>query len=288
MFKAFLRNSAIAAATLTIGLLSAQAAQAGQFHRGWNYSIDAMTDGSGGSIFEIKGLAIKETADDVFVSISANLPLAGTTSAHGADRNIGWGDLFFDFGGGTFNEANANSSLFAINFAAGSDSGAAQTGVYSGVSAKSVTLQNSGYSTLQQYYAAGYGRENSFGTDFSSAEDVYGYYAGNTTGANTQIRNVIDSGTRLGSISYLDGAAAAAQGLDFANFDAIGNEQITFRFDRTLLPSNAYIAHLLLECGNDGVAISGALAQDVPEPGAMLGLVTLGLLATRLRRKQTA
>ena len=33
--------------------LSGQAAQAGQFHNGWNYAIDSFSDGSGGSSFEI-------------------------------------------------------------------------------------------------------------------------------------------------------------------------------------------------------------------------------------------
>ena len=291
MFKQATIQATKAAITMAgaaaISLISAHSAQAGQLYQGWNYGIDAFSDGSGGSTYEIKGLAIKETSEDIYVSISANLPLAGVGNAYATDRNIGWGDLFFDFGGSTFNQANG--SLFAVNFATGTDSGASQTGVYSNVTAKSVGLNNQGYGTLQNYYGAGWERENTFGTDFATKESIYSYYAGNTTGADTTLNNVIGSGTRLGDISFLNHKQAAAEGLNFDNFGAVGQEQITFKFNRALLPTEAYIANLLLECGNDGVALSGSLtdrsAQEVPEPGAIASLVLFGLLGTRLRRQ---
>ena len=288
--KATIQVSKVAvtlAGAAAIGVIGAQSAQAGQLYQGWNYGIDAFGDGSGGSIYEIKGLAIKETSEDIYVAISANLPLAGVSNAYATNHNIGWGDLFFDFGGGTFNQAN--SSLFAVNFAAGTDSAASQTGVYSNVTAKSVGLNNQGYGTLQSYYGAGWEKDNTFGTDFATKESLYSYYAGNTTGADTTINNVIGSGTRLGDISFLSHEQAAAEGLNFDNFGAVGQEQITFKFNRALLPTKAYIANLLLECGNDGVALSGSLtdrsAQSVPEPGAIAALVVFGLLGTRLRRQ---
>lgn len=275
----------VAVSTMAVNLLSAQAAHAGQLYQGWNYSIDSMADASGGSRYEIQGLAIKETEEDIYVAISANLPLAGVSDLDATSLNVGWGDLFFDFGSTTFNDSNANSSLFAVNFATGTDSGAPEVGVYGGVSAKAVGQQNQGYSTLSSYYSAGFERENSWGSDLTTKESVYNYYAGNTTGANTLINNVIDTGTRLGDIEFLDAQSAAAEGLDFTNFNAVGDEQIAFKFDRSLLPSEAYIAHLLLECANDGIAISGDLAQDVPEPGALLGLAVFGLLGARRRRR---
>jgi len=279
------KKSVLFAGTTTMLLMGAQVAEAGQLHQGWNYSIDAAGDGSGGATFDIKGIAIKETADDIYVAISANFPLAGIADSNATGQNVGWGDLFFDFGSGTFNDANANSSLFAVNFATGTDSAAAQIGVYGGVTAKSVGLQNSGYSTLKNYYKAGHEKENTFGGDFSTKESIYQYYAGNNTGESTLINNVIGSGTRLGDINFVNEQAAAAAGLDFDSFNAVGQEQIAFKFDRDLLPSHSFIAHLLLECANDGVAISGDFAKDVPEPGAIAGLALFGLLATRLRRR---
>ncbi|MEL7352059.1 MAG: PEP-CTERM sorting domain-containing protein [Cyanobacteria bacterium P01_A01_bin.116] len=274
------------ASTIAVGVVSTQAAQAGTLHQGWNYSIDAIGDGSGGSVYDIKGLAIKETTDDIYVSISANLPLAGVESQYATDHNVGWGDLFFDFSGGTFNEANANQSLFAVNFATGTDSDASEIGVYSNVSAKSVGKQNRGYDTLKNYYK-NWEKPMTMG-DLETKDAVYSYYAGNTTGENTLINNVIDEGDRIGDISFVTDQEAAAAGLDFGNFNALGNEQITFKFDRSLLPSASYISHLFAECANDGVALTGDLAKDVPEPSAMLGLAAFGLLAARLRRRNEA
>ncbi len=282
------KKSVLLAGTTAMILTGAQVAEAGQLHQGWNYSIDAVGDGSGGSTFDIKGIAIKETADDIYVAISANFPLAGISDSRATNHNVGWGDLFFDFKSGTFNNANANSSLFAVNFTTGTDSAAAQTGVYGSVTAKSAGLQNAGYSTLKNYYKAGYDKENTFGTDFATKESIYQYYAGNNSGENTLINNVMSSGTRLGDINFVNEQAAAAAGLDFANFNAVGQEQIAFKFDRHLLPTHSFIAHLFLECANDGVAISGDFAKDVPEPGAIAGLALFGLLAARTRRRSQA
>lgn len=280
MFK----KAVLVAGTLALSLIGTQVAQAGQLHQGWNYSIDAVGDAAGGSAYDIKGLAIKETAEDIYVSVSANFPLAGINNNDAAGGNVGWGDLFLDFGSSTFNDASANNSLFAVKFATGTDSGVSQTGVYGGVSAKSVGPQNVGYDTLKNYYKK-HDKENAFGTDFSTKESMYSYYAGNTTGENTLIKNAIDTGDRLGSIDFVDAQAATAAGLDFAHFNATGTEQITFKFDRALLPTNAaYVAHLLEECANDGIALSGDF-QDVPEPGAIAGLALFGLLSTRLRRR---
>lgn len=278
---------ALLAGTVAVGVLSAQSAQAGTFHQGWNYSIDAVGDGSGGSVYDIQGLAIKESADDIYVSISTNLPLTGIDYSIATDQNVGWGDLFFDFSNGTFSDASDNQSLFAVNFATGTDSGASEIGVYGNVSAKSVGLQNDGYGTLEHYYNEGWGKPATMG-DLATTDAVYSYFGENATD-DTPLKNVIDSGDRLGDISFVSTQEAQAAGLDFANFNAVGSEQITFKFDRELLPSGAYLAHLFEECANDGVAImSGHGAKDVPEPGALAGLATVGLLAARLRRRRLA
>lgn len=279
-----MKKAALVAGTVALAsVMSIQAAHAGTLHQGWHYSIDAAGDSSGGSIYDIKGLAIKETADDIYVSISANLPLAGISSPHATDQNVGWGDLFFDFSGGTFNEANANQSLFAVNFATGTDSGAPEIGVYGSVSAKSVGKQNNGYNSLRSYYQ-NWERPNTMGDDLATKAEVYSYYAGNTTGVNTRIHNVINSGSRLGDISFVSEQEALDAGLDFAKFNAIGDEQITFKFNQALLPNAAYLSHLFLECANDGIAISGE-TKDIPEPGAIAGLAAFSLLAARLRRR---
>lgn len=285
MFK---RLTALAGGTivglgLTLGL--AQTAQAGTFHEGWNYSIDAFGDGSGGSVFDIKGLAFKETEDSIYIGISGNTPLTGESYGGAADGNVGWGDLFFNFTGDTFNEANENGDLFAIRFADTNDSGVAQAGVYSDVTAKRVTLDNSGYKSLKHYYSAGRGKFNvadTMGGDLSTRDEVYDYFAGTTaSGANhtnTYFNNVIDTGTFQGGIEMLDDQQASDAGLDFSNFNATGDELITFKFDRALLPSAEFIANVFLECGNDGIGIHGEF-EDIPEPSAMGGIVLFGMIA---------
>jgi hypothetical protein len=272
-----------------IGLATSQAAQAGTFHQGWNYSIDATGDGSGGSVYDIKGMAIKQTDTDIYIAISSNLALTGTTDQRAANHNIGWGDLFFDFSGGTFNQANTNKSLYGIRFAGTNDSDATQVGIYGQASAKSVTQQNIGYSTIKQYHDKGWLKDNTMGQEFATKTDVYQYFAGNTTGQNTTINNVIDEGNYLGGLTFLSSQETTNSGLDFSHFNALGNQVFAFKFDRSLLPSQQFVASVFLECGNDGIAIKGAFDNPrVPEPSAMGGLALLGLVGThrRLRRKQ--
>ncbi|MFM7406746.1 MAG: hypothetical protein ACKO3K_08805 [Cuspidothrix sp.] len=53
--------------TLALSLLSltGQQANAGQIHQNWSYGIDSFNDGSGSSSYEIKGIAIKQSGNQV-------------------------------------------------------------------------------------------------------------------------------------------------------------------------------------------------------------------------------
>lgn len=275
----------LGAAAASVCLISAtgQQATAGQLHNGWNYGIDSFNDGSGGASYEIKGMAVKETTDSVFVAITGGMPLAGVANSGAADGNIGWGDMFFNLSGKNFQTASNQSSLFGIRFAGTNDSGAATTGVYKNVQAKSVTGDNHGYGSLKQYYDYGWNQPNTQGTDLPTAQAAYNYFypaavASNPTTGNTPILNVIGSGTKLGDITMLASNALSAAGLDFGHFGATGTQTIGFQFSRSLIGSGDYIANLFIECGNDGVALSGNL-KDVPEPSSMAGLALVGLTA---------
>lgn len=272
----------VATGTILMATSLGQAAHAGQLHNGWNYGIDSFLDGSpsAGSTYEIYGMAIKERADSIYVAINANLGLGGVRNTRAADNNVGYGDVFFNFSGQSFADANGTDELFGVRFAPNNDSKVA-LGVYSNVSATSVTGSNAGYDTLPAYYAASRGRfnqPNTLGTDMPTAEDAYDYLG---TG---QINNVIESGTRLGDVTSLATSDLTQEGLDFSQFGASGSETFGFSFDRSLLPNGRYIAHLLEECGNDGVAV-----ESVPEPAAMAGLVLLGMTfaGARLRQQKT-
>lgn len=278
---------AAAAATTLCGLAIASApAAAGQLHGDWNYGIDAFKDGSGGSHFDIKGMAIKDAGDRVFVALTGGTPLGGVYNSGAADRNIGWGDLFFNFSDKTFKQANAAGELFAVRFAGTNDSGAASTGVYSGVTAKSVTGTNHGYKHLKQYYNYGWGKANTQGTDIATRQAAYDYY-----GRYDAIRNVIGSGTKVGDIESLNLDSLVAEGLDFGNFGANGTHTIGFAFNKSMMAAGSYMANVFLECGNDAVALGGELEDSVstPEPASLLGFLALGAIGTAaLKRRETA
>ncbi|MEG3841737.1 XDD3 family exosortase-dependent surface protein [Microcoleus sp. herbarium14] len=273
--------------------LQPQKATAATLSNGWNYAIDSFSDGVtgpqiGGGEFEFYGIAVTETSDRAFIAINSNLTLAGYADPLAQRGNINYGDLFFNFSGQNFNTANANRSLFAVRFAAGNDSSAATTGVYSNVSAKNVTEINSGFTNLTQYND----RVRSAGGTPSmgdlAATDPYFEQTGNWT-----VLNSIATGTKVAEINSLTPAALSAMGLNFAQFNARGSQTIGFSFDKSAMPSGTYIANLFAECANDAIAIKGsfqtASAEAVPEPstvlGTLAGFAILGMGAAKRKIK---
>ncbi|HEY9867050.1 MAG TPA: PEP-CTERM sorting domain-containing protein [Candidatus Obscuribacterales bacterium] len=260
-------------------------AMAGQLHNQWNYGIDSFTDGSGGEGYNIRGIAIKETRENIFVALTGGTPLTGVTNNLAADKNIGWGDLFLNFTNKNFTTASNQRSLFGVRFAATNDSQVATTGLYGNVKGASVTGVNAGYSSLKQYYDSGWGKANTQGTDMATKAAAYNYFGQGT------ILNVIDSGAnKLGGIQSLSAAALTGQGLDFGFFNAKGSQTLGFSLNKAdlgLADGNYnYMANLFIECGNDGVALAGGVS--VPEPGSLAGLALVGLtvLGSRLRKRQ--
>lgn len=263
-------------------------ARAAVLYNGWSYAIDSFNDGVtggqvGGGAFEFYGLAIKKTSSRVFVALNAHLPLEGYAYSSAVGGSIAWGDLFFNFSGHNFTTASTLKNLFAIRFAQSNDSGAATTGVYSHVTAKSVTAINSGFPNLTYFnnYV-----EYSGGTPSLADLDARDRYF-EQTGNNT-VLNEIESGTKLGDILFHNPAFLQAMGLNFNRFQATGSQTIGFSFDRALMPSGKYIANIFAECANDGIAIAQE-AEAVPEPSEILGTLTslsfLGTFALKRKRK---
>ncbi|MEL6352045.1 MAG: PEP-CTERM sorting domain-containing protein [Cyanobacteria bacterium J06627_28] len=307
MFK----KATLIAGVVATALLGAPQAMAGQVIDGWNYSIDAVGDSNDGPVYDIRAIAIKETTDTVYVSISANLPLSGVYNDRAEDSRIGWGDLFFDFSGEGFSAANEQRQLYAVKFSSGNNASVEETGVYGEVSAKSVGPENNGFRTLEEYFEAGLERPNTLGSDFTDKESAYQYYGiedygiedygiedygiedygiedygseaeADVTGekilnedsVGTPIDNVIDQGTRLGDVRLLTEEEARAAGVNFDTMDAAGTAMITLAFDRDLLPTGSFVSSVFVECANDGVAIAGALEPEEPSrPSAGGGAV---------------
>jgi hypothetical protein len=303
--KTFIALAGCALASVSAGIAPAQAQDA----NGWNYAIDSFNDGftawttGTNSNYEFYGLAIKETADKVYVGLNSNLKLGGQSAGGAFDGHIHYGDLFFNFTGQDLNGAQGN--LFAIKFDEGNDSGfdadksgdiegdeVLALGVYGNVTGKNMTAKNSGFTNMAHHY-------NRAGSNASMGDlnenDAY-FQQGNRS-----VTTSIQSGTFLGGIDKLDGGALAALGLNFQSVDNLvaGKHTFGFSFTRDLMVDGDYVAHLFAECINDGIAIAGSLphveipevpdAVDVPEPALATGLFLMGGLGLlKGRQKKTA
>ena len=278
-----------------------QPANAGELVGGWNYGIDSFRDGSGGSKYDIKGMAIKETEESVFVALTGGTPLDGVKDNRATGGYIGWGDLFFNFSDDDFATALANGDVLGVNFAP--HDGGGERGVYQVDSLKGIGKLNRGYKSMKQYF--GWAKKKaSLGTEFSAHNKagktavykyLYGSEAANSPNhKNTKLVNVIDEGSWLGGIDLLGIDDLKGEGLNFGLADGgmFGTQTFGFKFSRDLLPSGEYLAHLFLECGNDSIALAGELdeAQETPEPTSWLGAIAVGLTmaGSRLRKRTRA
>lgn len=279
----------VVGSVVALGMVAASGdrADAQSINNGWSYQYDAVGDGSGGSQYDIKGMAMSVQGDKLFVALTGGTPLTGVKHNGALNGTIGWGDLFFNFSGKNFNDAAAAGQLLGVRFAGSNDSKVG-LGVYSGVKTTSVALQNDGYSSLNQYYTASGGafnKQNTQGTAIATRDAANSYY-----GATSSIQNVIASGNKVGNVNLLSAQNLSAIGLSFGG-GAANDNIFGFSFDRGALPGGSFMANLFLECGNDGVAFSGS-SEAAPEPttmaGAALGIAAIGGLKRARRRKAAA
>jgi hypothetical protein len=263
---------------------------------GWDYAIGGSGNGTGGAIFDYKGIALKETEDTLFVALNTNMTLAGGLwTSGGVTKTINYGDLFFNFSGKNFKEASDQGLLSAVHFATqGSDSSVTQVGLYSNVKAKSVARENFGWNNVTDWSKAVKGN-NSYG-DMTSSD---AYFAGQQTGsgltvngkAQGAILNSIASGNKVGDIMMMDSSQLTSAGLNFGKFGAAANgtQTLGFSFKKTkdFKVGSNFVANLFAECGNDGLAIKSAITKrKVPEPATMGALGLVGGLAMLRRRRQ--
>lgn len=280
-----------AAVTTAVVAVCAAAPSGAQLFNGWQYSIDSLNDGSGGSGYEMKGIAYQLVGNTARFAFSSNMQPGGFAVSGARNGNIALGDLFLNFSGNNLNTAAAfsNPKVLAVRFDATNDSlgnvsgSNTSTGVYKNVTAASFTSANQGYANLQAYINAGFGRNtDAMGDLESSTGDVTTYLSNGTMYPN------ISSGTYAGGITLLDrNALVNTYGLNFAHFgaDTAGPGIFGFAFDRSLLPTGNFTAHMFEECINDGVAIKGS---NVPEPStlAMMGVGATGCGALLWRRRR--
>ncbi|MDJ1184952.1 XDD3 family exosortase-dependent surface protein [Roseofilum casamattae] len=274
------------ATTVTLSVLgfTATSARAGTFHQGWNYAVDSFNDGvESGSIvgedsgYEFYSIAIQDTADKVSVAINSNAPLGGWEHQNATNNNIAFGDLFFNFG--DENLESSQGSLYGIHFDTNGDNGL-ELGVYENVVGTSIGGSNSGFTSLETHATR---------VSENGGSANLGDFAYNDPYFNDKPVNSIASGTKIGEIELLE--EGDLDGIDFGHFGATGDYTFGFSFDRSLLPSGDFIAHLFYECLNDGIALAGNLEAPpvvppvaTPEPGSMLALALLGSAFALKRR----
>lgn len=299
MNTSFLTKTSLVTAGLTLASLAVGVSPS---MAQWNYTMDSFTDGhqAGGivgsdSVFEFYGMAMMEKDDQIYIGINSNLGLDGANSSLADDGVISYGDLFFNFTGDGLDDANGN--LFAINFANRTNSGASEAGVYQNVIGTNVAQQNSGFfhlnhhaNTVNNLSVNRFGEGEGARIGDLASDDAYWQSGVNQ---NYKVINSIASGERIGGINMLEATALASLGLNFDQFSATGTHTFGFSFDRSLLPSGDFIAHIFAECINDGMAMVGNLAevidpQPVPEPASVLGLLAVGGLMLKGKRERTA
>ncbi len=252
----------------------------------WIYAIDSFNDGydygSLGTVsrYELTGLAMAQAGNRILFALIGNLPRNGTPEVGATGGTVAYGDLLLNYNYTTQSLATASaaSNLFGIRFSAGNDSGVPALGLYTNVSAKSVTGENIGFPTQNTYNAAVQAKGGTPSMGDIAANDAYL----NPGGA---ILNVIATGTKVGDITDLTSAELAAFGLDFSPYGAFGSNLVGFSIDQSLLPKGDFLATIFEECGNDGVALKGSSA-GIPEPTTMTGLVLAGGALTALRRRR--
>ena len=308
------------AASLCTIFVAGQSAQAIDFRTptsDWTYVNDSARDGTDGSLngvgrssdFEMFGMAFKELGNEVYFAINSNLDITGQYNNNAADKNIGYGDLFFNFTSGNLQEASAQEQLFGIRFAGTNDSGVSETGVYSNVKGMNVTSINSGWSKFNDYKnwvsntakdkltdengkVINVGEKGEVGFGDLTVNEASQYL--NPNNQNRKTLQSIQSGTKIGDITMLNELE-----LDTLAFATDNDPEYTeaktfgFKFNRNLLPDGDAIISLLAECINDGMAMklhfdangSGIASEDVPEPSTIVSLGLIGLALAGIRKK---
>ena len=294
---------ALAGCTLTAAGMAAAPAYAND----WDYAIDSFNDGydmgaiGEDSIFEFYGMAVKSTADQVFVALSSNLPWQGDYTEGGGANHVGYGDLFLNFSGKNFADAEADGDLFGVRFTSHNDTNEdLSLGVYKNVTSEDLTGSNFGFSSIRSHRNTVKdegGSANFADLNWRGTGGGYTNYFGGVK-EEQSFATSIASGERVGDVQLL--SAAQLAGLDFGQFGAQGDHTFGFSFDRSLLPEAGgdFIAHLVAECLNDGMALIGKLpkvttrvdvpdpVQEAPEPGLASSLLLLGGLGVLKRRTQ--
>ena len=228
-----------------------------------NYFKDSFTDSTdgnstGGTLYEMYGMAIKQVGEYIIVGVNTNFPLHGEVYS---GTQISWGDFVMNFASDQSSyDSAAHNTTFAVKFMtnSASDSSAPQLGLYQNVIAQGVENSHYGWGTWGQYssYVLGQGASNPL-----LAGKPNSYFDNSQS-----VPNSIASGTFVSNTGFqmLTQADLSALGIDFptglsANSSQLGSLTFGFSFKRTAAMNGNFTGHLGMECANDVVAFPGTL-----------------------------
>ena len=243
--------------------------------------VDGSTVGGTNSAYEIYGVGYAQSATTLYVGLNTNLPIGGEPTPDATGGTVAWGDFFFNFSDQPFAEAVSGGQVYGVRFDAANDSPMPQLGLYQVEETGSVTLSNSGFVSLDAYQTT---VTNAGGTPSLGDVPPDGSYLSNTD----LPQNVIAQGTLLpNEVNFIEDLSTVGFESDFGFGTALaetGRYTYGFSVDTTGLPSGDFIAHLLAECANDGIAFIGSLfsqnqgpdAESVPEPMSGLAVLVVG------------
>lgn len=219
---------------------------------GWQYTSDARNDNTDGYYYDIAGMALKQTADEIVVVLNGNTPLIGTGYDRQANQVV-WGDLFFTGSTyGSFQAATNAGDLYGIHFAETNESGVNEVGVYRNVVGTGVGVNNFGHNTYGNYMSLVDTKVENFFGDIQTAD---------TEGSNAYLDtegfgvNVIGQGDKVYGDGFellgLDNELLAS--FDLNNFVAPGDEIIAFKINLSALQYQPPIREQAADLGVDWI-----------------------------------
>ncbi|RKZ37736.1 MAG: hypothetical protein DRQ49_15680 [Gammaproteobacteria bacterium] len=211
----------------------------------------------GNSPFEIYGMAMKQTHNEdgvafITVAFNANLPLEGfdsnnllvepnvAGSTKKGIRNIGWGDFIMRF---TNTEA-----VYGVHFAAANDS-PRKLGLYKDVITTYVGDNNFAWHSFNSY--------NNF-VESKGEIPSLGDVEKNYFGSNEKAPTSIEKGEKVADIEILTlSDLKTMKDFDVNDMGGQGEYTFGFRFKKTSDMKGEFLAHIFIECANDGIVIKG-------------------------------
>ncbi|NJM57554.1 MAG: hypothetical protein HC857_09120 [Synechococcales cyanobacterium RU_4_20] len=248
----------------------------------WTYVLDSFNDGTeaqgvgNASAFELYSIAYRQQGNAFNVAINSNLSVnrpypRPNTALNGS---INYGDLLLNFSDA--DRFGASDALYGIRFDGANDT-TLGPGLYRQVTVQSLAQVNDGYGSFAQYGD----RVRSLGGTPSWGGLELEPYFDPAAAPPTHLQ----SGQFLGELRFLDDAELAE--LKFAEQGAIGQYTFGFSVDASLLPAGDFIAHLLTECANDGIAFAAQITdpQAVPDGSGARSLAPMAILAGLLLQR---